>query len=284
MHAYDEISLLVFTLLAQMAVGIVLVGQFAMAGGTGEIEKSRIQKQGFYAFLFVIAAGLISCFHLGTPFHAPFSIFNLSSSWLSREILLVLLTIAAMGVMIYFCYKDPDSSWVRIFAIISSLTGLLLLYAMSRVYASPFMPNWDNSSTFFLFLASALLLGALWQAFALDTIKKEAEDKNALLWRIFFMALCGFALIAIFVPIGLPEPNPLINPVSEESTLAQIISAQSLHTFLAGIGILLFLIALWRSMKNKASAFWLLIGFLFVLAGEIIGRYAFYMSYGRLGM
>lgn len=282
MHAADEFSLLFFTLLCQLGVGIVLASIVALYKNETIPETGRIRSQGVFALVCVAVAALISCLHLGTPLHAPYTIFNIGSSWLSREIFLVLLTLASLCCMVYFWHKKPEASTGKIFAIISACIGILLLYAMSRVYQSPFLPGWDHSSTFFLFLASALILGSIWQGIAIAISGKGQHAP--LLWRVLFLAITGFALIAIFAPISLPDAVAMLNPASVESSQGQISVMQAAHACLAAIGIIFFCWAVRRSVLKETAGGLLMASFIFAFAGEVIGRYAFYMSYARLGM
>lgn len=286
MHVSAEISLIIFTLLCQLAVGILLAGQFAMAGQAGRIVRERMEKQSLAALVFVIIAAVLSCAHLGTPTHASYTIFNLGSSWLSREIVMVILTVGAMGCLVYLLRKQPGSKWLKPAALGSCLIGLLLIYAMSMVYASPFLPGWDSSATFFLFLASALILGSFWQGCALATNRSLVDDGTAtrVLWKLFFVAMAGFILIAAFMPQAMPEPVAGLNPWSRDYSPERIANMQLLHAILCGTGILLFFGALRRSLQERPISAFLMPGLILVLAGEIVGRIAFYMSYSRLGM
>lgn len=282
MHAFSEIPLLIFTLLSQMAVGIIIMGQLAIAGQPEGFARKRIAGQSLPALIFVGTAALISCIHLGTPLHAPFTIFHVGSSWLSREILFALLTVAAIGGIVYLRWKQPDSRWLKPLALAASIIGLIFIYTMSKVYSSPFMPGWEHNSTFFLFLASAIVLGSLWQGCVLGF--GDGDNRAAPLWRLFFFAIAGLILIAAFMPLAMPEPVTGINPLSRDYPPETIANLQSLHACLCGAGILLFMCGIRQCAKKNSFAAIMALAFLFAASGEIAGRMAFYMSYARLGM
>ena len=139
----SELPLVAFTLLGQMAAGIVT---FALFSGPLTVPVS-ITIGGLIGL-----CGLVSLLHLGSPKNAWRAVIHLRKSWLSREILmfglfggswLVSLALPGMG-------KLP-----------LALCGLGLVYSMARVYRLRSMPAWDTSKTLMVFLISALLLGEL---------------------------------------------------------------------------------------------------------------------------
>ncbi len=285
MNAASEIPLLAFTLLAQMAVGIVLVGQLAVAGFTDGQVRTRLQNQSFFALLFVAVAALLSFFHLGTPLHGPFTLSNIGSSWLSREIAMVIATGAGLAALAYMRWKKPESSANNPLALLVCALGLIFIYAMSKVYSSPFLPGWAGSSTFFLFFASTLILGSLWLACSLGTAKlSEGPAYNSAFWRIFFFAVAGFVLLAICQPMAGAESVGGLNPLSRESSLETISLLQGWHACLSGLAIMLFCAALWQMVRKRPMAGILIAALCVAIAGEVLGRLAFYMSYARIGM
>lgn len=285
MHVASELPLLLFTLLSQMAVGILLVGQFAIIGQGNTPTSSRLRNQCFFALLFIGLAALLSVLHLGTPTHSPFTILHIGSSWLSREIFMVIATGVCVAGLAYTRWKMPDSRLNGILAILACLLGFLLIYAMSKVYNSPFMPGWAGNSTFFLFFASTLILGSLWQGCVAGSVKMDENSATKLIfWRIFLIALAGFVLMAIFIPLALPKPSLTMNINMASDNFSRVPLMQALHACLSGIGILTFCYALWQTMSKKPMGALLVIALLFAISGEIAGRMAFYMSYVRLGM
>ena len=86
-------SLVLFTTLSQLSVGIILC--FTLLGYSGT-DLGLVFAMGlsfknpvFLALVFIGVATLISFLHLGKPSNAPRALNNLSGSWLSREILAI---------------------------------------------------------------------------------------------------------------------------------------------------------------------------------------------------
>lgn len=285
MHVASELPLLFFTILSQMAVGILLVGQVAVVGQGSTPTSSRLRNQCFFALIFIGIAALLSMIHLGTPTHSPFTIMHIGSSWLSREIFMVIATGACIAGLAYIRWKMPDSRLSMILAVSACVLGFILIYTMSKVYNSPFMPGWAGNSTFFLFLASTLILGSLWQGCAAGCVKvKEDSGTRYVFWRIFLFALAGFVLMAIFIPLAMPEPSLTMNSYISPDNFSKIPFMQALHACLSGTGILAFCYAFWQIMREKSATALLVTALLLAISGEIVGRMAFYMSYARLGM
>ncbi|MGM0619240.1 MAG: DmsC/YnfH family molybdoenzyme membrane anchor subunit, partial [Actinomycetota bacterium] len=89
---FTELSMVVFTIFAQMSVGaFIVLGVVQLAaqvrGGRSAEEVDRITDPALYAVGVTLALGLIaSVFHLGTPMNAINVLRSLDASWLSREI------------------------------------------------------------------------------------------------------------------------------------------------------------------------------------------------------
>jgi DMSO reductase anchor subunit len=145
-----SLSLVVFTLSAQAAVGAYLVlytaGLFSLPA--------------LGALFLLFAAGLgFSLLHLGSPMRAYRALLNLGESWLSREIFFALLFAALLGAnllsLLLHAGVPPWLAWL------TCLGGLLLVYAMSRAYVLPGLPSWQPAAVLLAFTSAALLLGGL---------------------------------------------------------------------------------------------------------------------------
>ena len=89
MEYLQEFPLVFFTLLVQMAVGMVLVGKCVLGNEADRALREGVRRQNVAALLLFAVAVVISFVHLGTPLHAPFTLLHVMQSWLSREILMI---------------------------------------------------------------------------------------------------------------------------------------------------------------------------------------------------
>ena len=115
--AVKEWPLILFTVIAS-----VLSGWFSALSMNNEVSYNPI----FYLSLGLFGI-ILSAFHLGKPFRAINSLFNLKTSWLSREILFFMLFLICSLTYLQI-YKN------EIFFYISLLFSILMLLSIDKVY------------------------------------------------------------------------------------------------------------------------------------------------------
>lgn len=162
-----ELPLVIFTVLAQMAVGaFIVLGAFTgwATDNFGRLEFAR--EYSFNALLTtgaVLAVGVLaSLLHLGLPLRAYRALFHLRTSWLSREILSVGSFGAGWAVFCGLLYVLPTFTGLLwgVYGV-TALAGLALIYCMARVYRLSSMPGWNSWHTPVSFYLTAGLLGVL---------------------------------------------------------------------------------------------------------------------------
>jgi DMSO reductase anchor subunit len=171
-----ERSLVTFTLLAQMAVGLFwaltgaswLLGDAAGTSGAGGMggaigaEGAGLKGPLLAVGALVGAAALASLLHLGTPRKAWRALSNLRASWLSREILLLTLFAGGWAVVAGMHWAGPGPASARLVLSAGvSVAGAGLVYSMARVYRIRTVPAWDTWLTTASFFLTAGHLGAL---------------------------------------------------------------------------------------------------------------------------
>jgi len=116
----------------------------------------------FFLIAFALSVGglLASTFHLGHPERAIKAFNQWRSSWLSREGVLAVATLVLMGLYaIGLVFFDTR---LRIFGIPGGLLALATVYATSMIYTQMrTVPRWNHWSTPIVFLAYAIVGGAL---------------------------------------------------------------------------------------------------------------------------
>jgi len=153
---WEELPLLLFTLLIQIAVGgfWAMLWMFPHAGDSTTLSHWMPQ----LLIGICLGAGMLaSLAHLGTKRNAWRALGNLRKSWLSREVLFT----GLFGIGWLFT-TVITLIWHRSTAEGTALTaalGLGLVYSMSRVYRLPAVPAWNTWRTNAVFMVSTLLLG-----------------------------------------------------------------------------------------------------------------------------
>lgn len=144
----QELPLVGFTLLTQMAAGLAVSGLLISSLPASVLSAIAI---------LLAVGGLISFLHLGRKRNAWRAVMHLRKSWLSREILMAGLFTIAWAVA-------AGAEWLRIASPNPwpmAFLGLGLVYSMSRVYRLRAVPSWNTWRTPVAFYLSAIVLGVL---------------------------------------------------------------------------------------------------------------------------
>jgi len=260
-----ELPLVLFTTLSQMAVGMTLLFGLSAVCACEAAETpanprwlTAIGMQWLppAGLQWLIAAGILavallaSLAHVSYPFEAPRTIVSLSTSWLSREVLVFGLLVALMGL-------TGLLGAARWFVLASAMVGLLALFVQSMVYSPPSYPAISNGLTFLNFLVTAISLGAgaaAWFAPA---------DKHPVLRAVLISSLCAALLLFLAAPCVWSSGSMVMR-----QTAAAYFSSPFYWTHIvAGLALPLAMVLAVRSIP-----FWLP---LLMLVGALAGRIAF---------
>lgn len=163
LHA--EWPLALFTLLGQAAAGIYLAVALVReilarrdgAGASQAIKATALPS--WVAGGLLVAATIVSVLHLGSPLGAFRSVFQIGSSWLSREIAATILFGLLWLVTTLVERREGGASlWL---GRLTAVAGLVLVLCMSMIYQSSVIPAWTSAYTMVSFVATALVLGGL---------------------------------------------------------------------------------------------------------------------------
>lgn len=202
---WGELPLVVFTLLAQAAVGVAWCAGVLRIVSIGGGYHRPILIISFIAFFLGICALGASIFHLGAPFQSWRALGHLGKSWLSREVLymvgftgsagMLVLSQGALGLLL----EDRAAEILGdAFILLACILGALEIHSMARVYRLKTISTWNSWFTSATFLLSAWVLGLAILTAAFVFLPKMAGIMNI---RISGLAGIGF----LFVPIGLLE-------------------------------------------------------------------------------
>jgi DMSO reductase anchor subunit len=296
-----EFILITFTILVQMSVGafvVLSVVKFFAMRKAGQEAADLMGDRSLVAIIVVLGLGLLaSLFHLGSPLKAYTAVSNIGSSWLSREILFGVI-FAALGFLytLMQLFKWGGAALRTALAWLTAIAGLVLVFAMSRIYMLPTQPSWNSLATPISFYTTTLLLGALAMgvAFVVNYGYLQKKDpgcadeqcellRSTLRWiAIVAMILLGIEFVVI--------PSYLVSlavGTKQAAASAGLIANQFGVAFffrlvLAFIGAGVFGLFLFRSTQKegevKTMSNLVIAAFLFVLVAEVLGRFLFYAS------
>lgn len=269
----NEMPLVVFTVLSQLAVG-GMITLWIM-----NLLKKNIKDRTAELISFSLAgitgiSLLASLFHLGHPLEAYRAVTHFGVSWLSREV--VLFSVFFGGISLYAL------SW-RILKVkpvirtmvgaITSLVGIMGVLASALIYMLPSIPAWNNASPILFFLFTTIMVGPLYIGVMVSWLEKKSVRVE---YFIGIVALV-YAVVSIsylsMLSIGGMTLELTANNIMENSMfwVRGILSWALPMVYLA-----FMFFNKQKPAKQNLSV--MVVLFLLVVTGEIIGRELFYST------
>jgi anaerobic dimethyl sulfoxide reductase subunit C (anchor subunit) len=279
-----DVSLVFFTVLSQWSVGIVIClfllnvsgGAPSSAINTGPSPANPLR----LALLLIVAATTASFLHLGNPLNAPKAVRNLATSWLSREILAIGLYSAGLAAALLYGWRTGALYPAYLLAL-CAVTGLLLIWTMSRVYRIPTIPAWNSGHTPLGFILTTLSLGSITSLlFAGSGALGAGSGGFSLLAGMLAGSLALELAAAILLRRRLLEMNTGFNGPEFDGGAWRTLFLVRMVLLIAALLAALPLLASPGSVANA----WLYAAMGLVFAQETAGRVMFYASYFRVGV
>lgn len=274
-----EIPLVIFTVLIQWSVGITLaivLLEWFKPEFMKTVGKNKL-KTAIYASLGMSVIGtLASIFHLGNPLKSYTSLIGTSHSWLSREIIMVIVFNLCLVIFTYIWWKMGDKDGLRkVVGTMTMIVGVVMVIISGMVYFSmPLHPVWNHWTTFANFLLTGIILGALTVTYFV--LKGKTEESGSLMK--FIGGYLAFILAALFITIG----SSFVGSIdSGEVQRAASITMTSVLFWIRVFSSLLIpatLIIYFIVTKNVKILNFTLIATGIALIGELSGRMMFYHS------
>lgn len=285
-----EWPLILFTVLGQSAVGILfclwwlehrrektLLSNSVQVAGQKMTTSSPASYQSMYknsvltAGVLLIVAMLSSLFHLGHPLEAYRAMTHLSTSWLSREILLFVLTFIAWVYLFWLSAKPGSKVKVKGALGLTAGIGSLGIISSALIYTLPRVPAWNNMAPVIFFLLTSIILGALTTA-VLGRKTLTAGEISQLLSIVLGGVFVSFLLFILY--------TSLLKTGLEGAATAQLLMSSPLFWLRAALGwvLPLALLLYGLSKKDKLQPSFILLVFSCGLIGELLGRGLFYFS------
>ena len=257
----EDLPLVLFTLLGQMAVGGVWAMAWMFSSLWSLVEYDAITLRLLPALFLCgcLAIGMLaSLMHLGTRKNAWRVFSNLKHSSLSKEVLytgLFGLGLLLVPLSIFF----RQNFYIPI--LIAGATGFGLVYNMAEVYRLPAAPGWNTWRTNAGFVVSAVLLGI---AAMTPFLAYESGLTGIPIPRAQWMVTSLLVIVLLLIQFAL---------MRKPTKLASIQTARMVFLL---TGAVLAAAIIFISEVNIAMAGILMS--VFVISQEVLGRWCFYRS------
>ncbi|HGO5815631.1 TPA: DmsC/YnfH family molybdoenzyme membrane anchor subunit [Mannheimia haemolytica] len=295
-----ELPLVFFTVFAQAVVGCFIALSFVLATQHGKVAENRLH----YVMLILwglMALGFIaSTTHLGSPERAFNALNRVGSSDLSNEIFTGSIFFA-LGVGYWvlatatFLQKDgiklplvsqlasiiaPISNklpkgWATLGRIIVEISGVIFVAAMAKLYLIPTVPTWNTIFTPLAFCLTALLAGSALAVVLLQLAKVETGQS------LFAKLVALFAIIVLVVTFF--HYQHLTQTKNAIFYAIDLVPGYMMYSAIRFGLIMIGVVAVFISLKKHCV--WLSgLGFVLIVAGELIARTLFYGTHMTVGL
>lgn len=274
----EEWPLLLFTLFTQLAVGLYLFTIITRAVLHKNVELStKLTSKGLLAVgPITVIALFLSVFHLGDPFGAYRSLYNLASAWLSREIIFVG-GFFALWFISYFL--ERKGKWNQLVGYVTAIFGLFAIYSMASIYANSILPAWSDINTYLAFYGTTIVFGSVAMMMMLSFSKETEQEQVKKLIRTFaFVGLAAIVIQLVYLPVYTSDLASNGGNAGLES-VALLTGSFAVATIIRWVASIIGLVLIsWVLLKNstKLNYGFIVTAFACVLIGEFLGRYIFY--------
>ncbi|MGE5679303.1 MAG: dimethyl sulfoxide reductase anchor subunit family protein [Bacillota bacterium] len=295
----SEWPLVFFTIMMQMTVGFFIAlsisYNFLIVKQESVIARDINGRLIFLVWPVLIAALLISFFHLGSPKNAIYVMGNISTSWLSREILMSLIFTAFVLLTGFIFFRGIFSLHLRlIFLMLCAAAGVGLIISMSKLYMLETVPAWNSIATPGSFFLTALISGSFTLLVLLQFILQRhgkdifSTEQTAAAAKV--IAVIIIVLIVIEIVSWLLHLKVLSSSAAGagKESFSLIVNGNTLifavRIILSLLALIFLILTIYISGRTNADMRFMYISFFIMILSEISGRYLFYAMYSRVGL
>jgi anaerobic dimethyl sulfoxide reductase subunit C (anchor subunit) len=298
-----EWALLIFTILGQMAAGMMLVLMIVQTYAVRKVgaeQAARLTDVPFYLVLPIMGVAMLaSLLHLGKLIHVIGAVPNLATSWMSREVVFAVTFIVLVAVYVFLQWRRTGSEMLQtVIGWVTTLIGLIFVFCMGMTYMLPAQPAWNTWATSVTFFVTSLLLGALGSAAAIMVnyarLPKEEAGQQDFLGNVLQSVSVSAIILLGLEFLVLPMYFAYLSTQGSAAlqTLNLIIGTYGatliirLILVFAGAGVLGAYLYRNASLPGKEKSWAILAysAFVLVLVSEVMGRFVFYATHFRIGI
>ncbi|UAN53368.1 dimethyl sulfoxide reductase anchor subunit family protein [Serratia sp. JSRIV002] len=278
---WHEWPLMVFTVLGQFVVGgVIVMGLALIAGNLTDRQSKAVHGSMFFLWLLMGIAFIASVMHLGTPIRAFNSLNRIGESALSNEIASGSVFFAVGGLYwLLAVLKKMPPALGKAWLVLTMVLGLLFVYAMTRVYQIDTVPTWHNGYTTLNFFLSVFIGGPLLGVLLLRAAGLQVAGRGQLMMisvLALLLSLCSALLQGselVTISSSVQQASALIPEYGQLMVWRLVLLVLGLGCWICP-----------QLRRGNASVMGLILGFVLVFAGELIGRGVFYGLHMTVGM
>lgn len=273
-----EWALVLFTVLVQASIGaFALIAWLRLRNRDAAMDA--VYRKAVLVLVPVALLGLTaSVLHLGRPMLAFTAMTRLSTSWLSREIFFTggffVLLVATVALERFPAIR-------KVLDGLGVVAGVASIVSMSMVYQMTMRPAWQGWGTHVAFTGTTLLVGMGLAAGLIAFFGREnpqvASDLHLLVGGTVLVLIVGLAAYPVYLTslVGAGQAaERTLHLLGTEYSVALV-----LRWVLTLAGGLVPLVLAWRRLATgRATSGLVYAALAFLLTGELVGRYLFYVT------
>jgi anaerobic dimethyl sulfoxide reductase subunit C (anchor subunit) len=304
---FREWALPVYTILMQTATGalsFLWLIRFQQSWRKQTDGDSRLLDIPLTIILLTILFAMVgSHFHLGRPFLSLLAVTNLSSSWLSREILFtILIFLFTLSLWLVHRIRPSANRLIDILGWLAILSGWIMVYCMARIYLLPTQIAWNTPATMVYYIGTTLLLGSsallamLWMEQHFIEVRDPTSPDLILTRQPQLLTMMGGVVLAVaaleiileLVRIGSLQTENVAARTSLELLFDLYQPLLFMRVGFVIIGSVWLAYNTFQVVHDRNRYRSLLLpvysSFMLLMIGEILGRFLFYATHVRVGI
>ena len=280
--AWHEWPLILFTVLAQTAVGAyLLLGGVILKGNLCVGVNDRLHKAMFFLWVLMGLGFAASTMHLGSPLRAFNALNQVGSSWLSNEIFTGSVFFALGGGYWLLEILDKGNEALRKLLLAAGmLVGIAFMYSMIKLYLLDTVPTWNTVYTPIAFVMTMLTSGLIFGHLLLTGSQHKMATLDRILPFVGSLAVAISLTALVSQLIGLGDIQTSVTTASE--LIPNMAQLQVIR-----VGLLLGALAVWfipNLMSSRPGVPVMVLSFALVLLSELVGRGIFYGLHMTVGI
>lgn len=280
---WNEWPLMIFTVLAQSAIGAFGICAFTVMINAAGNEKNTLKlERGMILISVLVGVGfLFSALHLGSPFKATNAFSRIGSSALSNEGFFGVLFIICSGLAWLLAMMSKSAGLRKVLLLAGLIMGALVIWSMGVLYRMPTVPTWNYWTTPASFIVTVIVGGVALASliFKITGVNISTPGWSCMMGLLIFFGIIAAAVIAVSYMSYLSGVH-----TSAQSALQLIPNIEALQLWrfiLLGVG---GAIVLYQVIRKNTSAGMAFLGLSAIMVAEFVGRDIFYGLHMTVGM